>query len=119
MFTRLTMTSSAPRSFQWAKRQSMIESNIFHIFTRIVQNALRDDSIVLTCQTTAREVKGWDSLKQVLLEVEDKFGITLHSWEIDSIKCVGDFIAVIGHRTRGKIDGMPANNTTSVRSSCG
>jgi acyl carrier protein len=80
----------------------MIESNIFQIFTRIVQNALRDDSIVLTFQTTAREVKGWDSLKQalIIMEVEEKFGITLHSREIDSIKCVGDFIAIIGRRTQ-------------------
>ena len=82
----------------------MIESNVFQIFTRIVQNALCDDSLVLTFQTTAREVKGWDSLKQalIIMEVEEQFGIRLHSREIDSIKCVGDFVAIIGRRTQNR-----------------
>ena len=97
----------------------MIDSNIFRIFTRIVQNALCDDSLVLTLQTTAREVKGWDSLKQalIIMEVEEKFGFTLHSREIDSIKCVGDFVAIIGRRTQRKIDDsddVPANNTSEA-----
>ncbi len=97
----------------------MIESNVFQIFTRIVQNALCDDSLVLTFQTTAREVKGWDSLKQalIIMEVEEQFGIRLHSREIDSIKCVGDFVAIIGRRTQRKIDDsddVPANNKSEA-----
>jgi hypothetical protein len=46
------------------------------------------------------------------MEVEEQFGIRLHSREIDSIKCVGDFVAIIGRRTQRKIDDsddVPAN----------
>jgi acyl carrier protein len=97
----------------------MNEGDILRIFTRIVQNALRDDGIVLSTQTTAREVKGWDSLKQVLIimEVEEKFGITLHSREIDGIMCVGDFVAVIGRKTRRQIDpgaDLPPSSVTEA-----
>jgi acyl carrier protein len=80
----------------------MIESSIFSTFTDIVRNALRDNSIVLTPQTTAQQINGWDSLKQVLiiLEVEDRFGIELHSHELDRIRCVGDFVNLIGRKTQ-------------------
>jgi acyl carrier protein len=56
-----------------------------------------DDSIVLQPQLTADDVDGWDSLKQaeIVIAVQDRFGIKLSSREIDAFVCVGDLADVI------------------------
>jgi hypothetical protein len=39
----------------------------------------------------------------VAFKIAAKQGITLHSREIDSIQCVGDFVTIIGRKARSKI----------------
>ena len=48
-------------------------------------------------QLTAADVKGWDSFKQVeiLIAVQERFGLKLSSREIDGLGCVGDLVAII------------------------
>jgi acyl carrier protein len=67
------------------------------VFTEIVRRALGDESLVLNDATTARDVAGWDSLKQIMIitEVEERFDITLHSRDVDKITCVGNFVSLI------------------------
>ena len=46
----------------------------------------------------ARDVEGWDSAKMVtiILAVEDEFSIRMRSRDVDALRSVGDFVALIG-----------------------
>ena len=72
---------------------STIYSTLNELFAEIF---LRDD-IALVPTTTAADIEGWDSFKQVeiIMAVEERYGIRLRTREIDSLKTVGDLVAVI------------------------
>ena len=57
--------------------------------------------LALSPETAARDVAGWDSLRHVkiILKVEEQFAIHLSSREIDGLRNIGDFIALIGAKT--------------------
>ena len=59
------------------------------------------DEMTLTPALSAKDVKGWDSFKQIeiLVAVEERFGIRLNTKEIDALKSVGDLASVIGTKT--------------------
>jgi acyl carrier protein len=75
----------------------MNEDAIYSDLTEIFHEVFDDDSLVLKPQLTAADVKGWDSFKQVeiLIAVQEKFGLKLRSREIDGLSCVGDLVEVI------------------------
>jgi len=55
-------------------------------------DTLEDDDIVLNYNTTADDVKDWDSLNNILLivEIEKKFKLKFKLEEIHSFKNVGE-----------------------------
>jgi acyl carrier protein len=57
--------------------------------------------LALSPETAARDVAGWDSLRHVkiILKVEEQFAIHLSSREIDGLRNIGDFVALIGAKT--------------------
>jgi acyl carrier protein len=67
----------------------------------IVRSVLAMETLALSPQTAARDVAGWDSLRHVkiILKVEEQFAIHLSSREIDGLRNIGDFIALIGSKT--------------------
>ena len=60
----------------------------------IFREELEQSDLVLTDETTAEEVEGWDSLSHVQLvaAMEEAFGIEFKSREILSWENVGDLI---------------------------
>ena len=60
--------------------------------TDIFHDLFADATMVLTPQTRAADVKGWDSIKHISLIVatEERFGIKFKTAEIDGLKNVGD-----------------------------
>jgi acyl carrier protein len=72
-------------------------SDVLDALTQIFRENFDDDTLVLTPKTTARDIRGWDSAKMVMLilAVEDRFGIRLHSREIDSLRNIQNWIDVI------------------------
>jgi acyl carrier protein len=56
----------------------------------------------VTGETTAKDVPGWDSMKQVmiLMAVEEKFEIQLSTREMDRLKNVGDLVAAIASHVK-------------------
>lgn len=60
----------------------------------IFREELEQDDLVLTDETTAENVEGWDSLSHVQLvaAMEEAFGIEFKSREILSWENVGDLI---------------------------
>ncbi len=71
----------------------MIEDEVY----AIIRDVLLNDDLVLTPETSAADVEGWDSVQQVsiILAVEAHFGMRLKSREIDRLRNVGDIVRVI------------------------
>jgi acyl carrier protein len=70
---------------------------IYTELTDIFREVFDDEMLVLQPQLTASDIKAWDSIKQVeiLIAVQERFGLKLSSREIDELACVGDLAEVI------------------------
>ena len=70
----------------------MTEAQIYSGLTEVFHEVFGDDSLRLTPQTSASDVKGWDSVKMVsiILGVEQHFSVKLRSREVDKLGTVGD-----------------------------
>ena len=75
----------------------MDETAIYAALTEIFHHLFDDPALVLTAETNADDVAGWDSLKCVLIlvAVEERFAIRFHTTEIDELKSVGDLVQLI------------------------
>jgi len=73
------------------------ETDIYGVLTEIFQDVFMRDDLKLTPEMTAKDVKGWDSFKQIeiIMATEERFGIQLNTREIDSLQNVGDLARVV------------------------
>jgi acyl carrier protein len=78
----------------------MTESEILAAMTPIFRDAFSDDAMVPTMEMSAKDVAGWDSYKQVniLIAVEERFGVKFRSREIDRLGTVGDLVRLVGEK---------------------
>jgi acyl carrier protein len=78
----------------------MTDETILKQLTEIFHQVFDDDSIILTTETTANDVAEWDSMNHVnlVVAVEFHFGIKFQTAEIEDLKSVGDFVALIAKR---------------------
>ncbi len=67
----------------------------------VFQEVFDDDDLVISPQTTARDVDAWDSLMHVdlLLTVEKEFGVRFSSFEVAALKDVRELITLIESKT--------------------
>ncbi len=74
------------------------DTEIYTALTEIFHDVFLRDDIVLTPELSAKDVKGWDSFKQIeiIMATEERFGIQLNTREIDSLQQVGDLVKVVG-----------------------
>jgi acyl carrier protein len=81
----------------------MQHADIAEGLTEIFHDLFGDDAIVLTRQTSARDVKGWDSIKHIslIVAVEERFGIKLKTSEIDRLSNVGDLEDAVAAKRGG------------------
>jgi acyl carrier protein len=70
---------------------------IYEGLTEILQDTFLDDAIVATPDLTARDVPGWDSLKQIdiILAAEERFGVKFGSQDVDGLDSIGALAALI------------------------
>jgi acyl carrier protein len=75
----------------------MAEAEIYGSLQNIFQDVFLRDDIKLTPETTAKDVAGWDSFKQIeiILALEAEYHIKFNTRELDSLKSVGDLVRVI------------------------
>jgi len=72
----------------------------------VFRSVFNDDSIVLSDQTAAQDVPGWDSLQQIkiILGCEKKLGIRLRARDINGLENVGEMtdhlVAALSKNTR-------------------
>jgi acyl carrier protein len=79
----------------------MQESEIYAQLTEIFQDIFMNEDMVLTPELSAKDVKGWDSFKQIeiIIGVEGKFGVKFRMKEIETLRNVGDLAALVGLKT--------------------
>ncbi|MCW3149104.1 acyl carrier protein [Stutzerimonas stutzeri] len=82
----------------------MNEKEILAALTQVFHDVFDDDTIVLSPETTADYIDGWDSQTHVLLIVaaEQRFGIKFRTAELESLKNVGHFVQLIGSKLEGR-----------------
>jgi len=70
----------------------------------VFRSTFEDDELVISRDTSAKDVAGWDSLTHVtlLVSLERRFGIRFKSSEVADLKNVGDLLDLVDrHRKRG------------------
>ena len=72
-------------------------AEILKTINNVVTDILGSSGLALSEETTARDVSGWDSLShvQILLGVEDAFGIRLNTTEIAQMENTGSLIDLV------------------------
>jgi acyl carrier protein len=75
----------------------LTEDAVYQRLAEIFNDVFFRDDIVLKAETTAADITGWDSMKQIeiILSVEERFGVKLTTKEVDSLKKVGDLASVV------------------------
>jgi acyl carrier protein len=70
--------------------------------TEIFREVFEDDDLVITRETTAKDVEGWDSLMHVtmIVNVERAFGVKFTSAEVARLKDVGELADLIESKAR-------------------
>ena len=81
----------------------MNESETYDLLTRILREVFERNDIVATPTLTARDVVGWDSLKQVeiILAIESETGARFRSRDLDGLQNVGDLARIVLRETGG------------------
>jgi acyl carrier protein len=71
--------------------------------TEICRQIFADDSIVLTMDSTAEDVEGWDSFNHIniLVAVEVRYGIKFHTAEVEEIRSLGQLVQLIRTKLKG------------------
>lgn len=69
----------------------------------IFRDLFDDESIVLTDSTSAKDVAGWDSLKNVrlIVQIEKAFKIRFGTGEVVGLNNVGELLALIDKKRGG------------------
>ena len=77
------------------------EAEIYTDLKEIFADVFMRDDIALTPALTAKDVKGWDSFKQIeiIMATEEKFGMKFTTRELDSLQNVGDLARVVAGKT--------------------
>jgi acyl carrier protein len=82
----------------------MTDGEVLEKLTNIIRDILDDDSIVVTPETTADDVEDWDSANNIniVVSAESRFKIKFKSAEIERLRNLGDFVAVIQRKLSAK-----------------
>ena len=75
-------------------------SEILEEVSAIIKKVTKDSNANITLQTSAKEVKNWDSLNNVfiIVEMEKKFKMKFKASEVQRAKNVGELIEIISAR---------------------
>ncbi len=82
--------------------------HVYRELTGIFREVFDDESIVLTPETTAADVRDWDSANHVTLvvSIETRLKIRFKTFELESLHNVGHLAALVEQKLQAK--GVPA-----------
>lgn len=71
--------------------------------TELFRDLFDEETLVLTGETTADQIDGWDSQMHVMLIVaaEQRFGVKFRTAELESLRNVGQFVQLIESKRSG------------------
>jgi acyl carrier protein len=77
--------------------RGMTELEVMERLNKVFAGLFRRDDLVLQPATTAADVPGWDSFKQIeiVVAVEEHFQVKLRTREIVRLRNIGDLVALI------------------------
>jgi len=75
----------------------MNREEIYEQLNTIFQDVFDDDDITVEDNTSAKDVSGWDSMAHInlVLGVEQEFGIKFKTAEVAQLSNVGEFVDLI------------------------
>ena len=75
----------------------MTDPELYGRLNDVFRHVLDDDSIVLTPETTAGDVDGWDSMNHIFIvvELEKRLGVKFQAAEMEELKNVGELAALV------------------------
>ena len=78
----------------------MSREEVFEKLDEVFIDVFDDESIHVTDDTTANDIEDWDSLEHInlVVAIENKFGIKFNMSEVTSLKNVGEMVDIILER---------------------
>lgn len=75
----------------------MEKSEVFERLNNVFRDVFDDDTIVVTEETTSSDIEDWDSLEHInlIVAVEQEFGMKFNMNEVTTMKNVGDMVNII------------------------
>jgi len=82
----------------------MESTQILEKLTAIIRDALDDQDLKLTLETSAANVPAWDSLAHIniVVSTEMAFGIKFKTAELEQLRNVGEFVSLINQKLNVK-----------------
>lgn len=80
----------------------MKKEEIYEALNEVFQEVFDDDSITVNPETTAEDIEDWDSLEHInlVVAIENRFGIKFNMNEVTSMKNVGEMVDIIIERQK-------------------
>lgn len=74
-----------------------MKDEILNTLTVIIRDILRNPGLIITTDTSARDVEEWDSIShiEIISAIEKKFSFRFALVELQALKNVGDMIKLI------------------------
>jgi len=68
--------------------------------TEVFRDTFGDANLVLTPDMSPKNLKGWDSFNHInlILSVEEEFGVTFTTDEIQSLKSVAELVVLLNNK---------------------
>lgn len=82
----------------------MESTQILEKLSAIIRDALDDQDLMLTPETSATDVPAWDSLAHIniVVSTEMGFGIKFKTAELEQLRNVGEFVSLIHEKLKVK-----------------
>jgi acyl carrier protein len=77
------------------------QARILEEVTTLLRDIFAREDLAVTPATTATDVPGWDSIKQIeiIVAAEEKYRIRMKAREVDGLRSVGDLVALIDEKS--------------------
>ena len=81
----------------------MNSTEIFDRVQRIFRQVFEDNAIQLEKNTTAKDIRGWDSFNHMnlIMTLEEEFQTKFSLGEVQSLKNVGDILGLLEKKKKG------------------
>lgn len=78
----------------------MTRESVFEKVNEVFQDVFDDESIIVGETTTSADVEDWDSLEHInlIVAIENCFGMKFNMGEVTSMKNVGEMVDIIMER---------------------